>query len=353
MDLTGKRGDEEPGKEKALHRHGASVPARVPASSSSALLVALCAAGVGACKTPRQSVSAARGDEPALATTTSPDSLPDGALADDPYEAGFAIARPAECNCPKPGETWTDDTWQFAVLDDRGLLVPDPSQAQSRTEGLALDTGAPGDDPNAVVFTWPKATEIIDRNFVRLEALVTEYSRLVGTCDGSTSSGFGETSWLTWIRSDQARILEEAAVNTRSSELWCKEVVRQLVDRYVPTGSRYRQYGNCGEGGRVAACLAKRSGFADQEIRLCRSANDHFFAMVFRGVEGPVNHRWCLLDRWPVVGANFACGYDIAGGLRRFVAKDGVAVTDSRGWYDNLTCTTLESYIREPSSFAH
>ena len=133
-----------------------------------------------------------------------------------------------------------------------------------------------------------------------------QYSVLVGTLLKRAPVGPGEVSWTTHIRSSQYRAYRMAS--WMGSRSFCNKVVEQLVDRLVPGGSTYLQYGNCGEGGHVGACLAKSAGFRDSEIRVCASRNDHFFAMVKH--ENPFM-KWCILDRWKIAGDNFRCGIDV------------------------------------------
>ena len=103
----------------------------------------------------------------------------------------------------------------------------------------------------------------------------------------------------------------------------------------------YAPYGNCGEGGRVGACLALKAGFSKGKIRTCASSNDHFFAMV---KQSDPAQKWCVLDRWPLVASdNFACGvdWDEAG---RGVTHNGVNMPQK--WFQDVKCIDFGSYLK-------
>lgn len=233
------------------------------------------------------------------------------------------------------------------------------SRAPYSVQQFALDRKTLED--GTVIYSWPKSKEVIKRDFKRLGELMTEYSETVGTLLHQEPTGPGEEAWVSWIRTEQHSEIESARLKaiekerSRSGETgqlklrnvtkaWCNANVSQLVDRLVPEGSRFRQYGNCGEGGNIGACLASRSGFKESEIRLCLSANDHFFAMVYRGVENGTDHKWCILDRWPLI-KNFSCGVDLDED-RRQVSQNGRLVNQK--WFKRAGCTTLDKYLVDP-----
>jgi len=299
------------------------------------------------CKTPQGDSAVRSGDQLAMG----------GSPSMGLFEQGFSLSRTDGCRegVPESGtsseaggvgcqtQASTDAGYVIARRSGSGpgesALAVSTDRAGQDMRGFALDRGrtAEGD----VVFKWPSARETIDRDYDRLSELMTEYSKLVGTMLKRAPEGRGEEAWASWIRSDQSRRCE--ARRTSGSIAWCEEVVTQLVDRFVPSGSTYRQYGNCGEGGRIGACLAKRAGFKDNEIRLCLSQNDHFFAMVWRGKEEStgVDHKWCILDRWDLIG-HFSCGVDVDTS-RRVVTKNGRA--QSNEWLNKVKCDTLENYV--------
>ncbi len=192
------------------------------------------------------------------------------------------------------------------------------------------------------VYRWPKS---IPHEYAALDTQMNEYAHFVGTSLHKLPSGAGETAWLTGVRADQEKNISKAA--RYGARVWCGQVITQLVDNLLPEGSAFRQYGNCGEGGEVGACLAYKAGFAENEIRMCASTNDHAFAMVKH--TDPAQ-KWCLLDRWPIVeGKNFICGIDWDPVTRR-VTNQGTAVPSH--WFERVNCATLPDYLRLVASLA-
>ncbi len=275
-----------------------------------------------------------RESETGLREAVGPDStvMPTNPIGGDPYEEGFTITRRPAVYCPIDGGTFNDRTWPFAFYDaDDRMAI---------SGGFALDQGTTPEGD--IVFKWPKADETIHRDYDRVAELMKEYSELVGTCLHRGATGPGEEAWLSYIRSEQ--FAKTGAALRESTEAFCSEVVNQLIDRYVPSGSRYRQYGNCGEGGRVGACLARRSGFKDSEIRVCLSKNDHFFGMVYRGEENGKDHKWCILDRWDLIG-NFNCDVDVDD-IAHEITYQGKPT--GQNWFAKAKCATLEEYQKNP-----
>lgn len=255
------------------------------------------------------------------------------------YSQGFTIASTGRCKLDSV-------VCDAAVYDSEGHPIDRSAEALKSEKStkirsdLSLDTGTFEGD---VIFKWPAEDQVINRDYAKLGELMEEYGSLVGTLLHRTPEGEGEITWRQTARSEQGSSCRIA--KNKGSEGWCKAVVDQLVDRYMPSGSKYRQYGNCGEGGKVGACLAKRAGFSDDEIRLCTSDNDHFFAMVKRGVdlETKVDMKWCILDRWDLIG-RFKCEVDVDT-KARIVTLKGVPTTNK--WLDKVTCKTLAAYLKE------
>jgi hypothetical protein len=202
-----------------------------------------------------------------------------------------------------------------------------------------LDSGKIG---QYTVFVWPKvgvASQLsVAQRKDEIKRNMVEYSNLVGTLLARSPRGLGEDVWLRYRRGFNLAPVW-AAESTGDSRLWCRKIVNHLVNSFVPEGSEFIQYGNCGEGGHVGACLAKAYGFSDDEIRLCSSENDHFFAMH----KDPDGNAWCILDRWALdpVG-NYNCGVDIDT-KKRVVTFNGAEVAQE--WFQRTSCKTLKEFM--------
>jgi hypothetical protein len=252
--------------------------------------------------------------------------IPKASIAhSDLFDRGFSVAYSNKC------------ATQSSV--DCPLEVIAPPGKTLRYEDL-LDLRDSRQVGTYTVFAWPQS--LPHRDYDALGAQMRQYSELVGTLLHRAPAGPGEVSWRSHIRSSQYMGYTMAAIG--GSRAFCNVVVEQLVDRLVPEGSTYIQYGNCGEGGRVGACLAKSAGFKDTEIRVCASTNDHFFAMVKH--DDPKN-KWCILDRWKIAGDNFRCGVDLDT-TKKVVTIDGVGSTAE--WFQNVTCITFKDYIANGAS---
>jgi hypothetical protein len=253
----------------------------------------------------------------------------------NPYQEGFTLmGKP-----PVDGKMQKGTT---AFIDAKGNVYPedmaDEFKATKDNYGLNQEVL-----PNGyTVFRWPDPSEMPMRDYTRLAQLMTEYAQLAGTCLHRGAQGEGEEAWLNGMRSDQNRRISMAMAYGTVG--FCQEVVNQLVNRFVPEGSDYLQYGNCGEGGRVGACLAKRMGFMDQEIRVCVSLNDHFFAMVH---EPAPSQNWCILDRWNIIG-NFQCGVNL-NPTTHIVTLGGHDMLNSE-WIQRVDCITLDQYMTNPNA---
>jgi hypothetical protein len=201
------------------------------------------------------------------------------------------------------------------------------------------------------VFVWPKDSEAVpgtlNERYARLQKLMTEYAKLVGTCLHETPTGAGAEHWVGGKRWDDWSVIG-AARQTGDSVKFCAAVRTRLVETYVKPGSTYCQYGNCGEGGHVGSCLAKRMGFADDEIRLCASRNDHMFGMV-KDLSKP-DGRWCILDRWDLIG-HYRCDVDVDDASEEIIYKksDGTWSKTGQNWFQRARCATLDAYIKDPS----
>jgi hypothetical protein len=207
------------------------------------------------------------------------------------------------------------------------------------SDSLALDTANIG---NRTVFVWPNlsaARSLSQADRLKgIERNMLEYSSLVGTLLKRDPVGRGEEEWLFERRSlNMAPVW--SALDTGDSDRWCRSVVKNLVHTFLPEGSEFIQYGNCGEGGHVGACLAKTYGFGDDEIRLCASENDHMFAMH----KDPAGNQWCIMDRWKLdPTGNYSCGVDVDL-EKRVITYKGEPTTNS--WFQKVTCRTLSEYL--------
>jgi hypothetical protein len=186
------------------------------------------------------------------------------------------------------------------------------------------------------VFTWPKTIET--RSYDKLGIQMRQYARYVGTMLHRSPEGPGEQNWSQFLRSEQYYHYTPKA--RKGADAYCGAVVEALIDTYVPEGSDFRQYGNCGEGGRVGACLAHKAGFKPDEIRVCESKNDHFFAMVRHS---DPKRKWCILDRWNLVAnENFICDVDWDKETRGITYLGKRSNTE---WFQRATCTPFSTYL--------
>lgn len=200
-----------------------------------------------------------------------------------------------------------------------------------------------GSHKGYTVYRWPERSKIKTRDYDSLDEQMTQFAESVGHCLKRAPAGASEEAWACGIRQERMTKVYAAIGSARR---WCDAVKEQLVDDFLPTAplwkfwqhSPYCQYANCGEGGKVGACLAYDHGFHENEIRLCASKNDHMFAMVV----GPPGKKWCLLDRWAIID-NFRCGidWDVA---RQVVTVDGKASDES--WFQKVNCVTIDEYMR-------
>lgn len=202
-----------------------------------------------------------------------------------------------------------------------------------------ITIGACAGGPNDcyTVYQWPAS--LPDRDHDAIAAQMREYSKLVGTLLKRQAKGPGEETWLNYARSNANREVYRAA--PRGADAFCGAVVKSFVNTMLPEGSDFRQYGNCGEGGHIGACLAYKAGFEEDEIRFCSSDHDHFFAMV--QAKDPAD-KWCVLDRWSLINSdNYACGVDWESDSRTITYK-GERV--DMQWFTDVTCSTMEDYLR-------
>lgn len=168
---------------------------------------------------------------------------------------------------------------------------------------------------------------------------MVEFSENVGHCLHRSASGVSERAWVCDARQKNFSNVHHALGSARG---YCDAVRDNLVknlptkERFWQWNSPYCQYANCGEGGRVGACLAFDFGFTDTEIRLCQSENDHFFAMVL----AENKQDWCLLDRWANIG-NFRCGVNW-NAQERSIDVDGITTDES--WFEKVTCISLKEF---------
>jgi len=236
---------------------------------------------------------------------------------------------------------------QVAVLDS---AFGNPSGARWASAPFGISTslspldritiGNCAGQPNDcyTVYAWPAT--LPRRDYDAIGAQMREYSKLVGTLLRRQAKGPGEESWVAYQRSENFGRVVRAM--PRGTTAFCGAVVKSLVETLVPEGSEFRQYGNCGEGGHVGACLAYKAGFDENEIRVCASDNDHFFAMVRH--EQP-EKKWCILDRWPLINQdNFECDVDWDSS-RREVTHKGAAV--DKEWFKQVTCVSLQQYLTD------
>lgn len=255
------------------------------------------------------------------------------------FTDGFEVVAPTSCSAESAAADCSfslrSDTIASAVEIGGGLQIA----SSPFRFGLGLnDKETVG---SYTIYKWP--AKLGDRSYDDIAAQMREYSTLVGTLLHREAKGPGEEKWADYLRSRAFTNVVAAA--GKGTTAFCGAVVKNFVQSMVPEGSDYRQYGNCGEGGHVGACLAHKAGFADDEIRVCASDNDHFFAMV---KHSDAAKKWCILDRWPLIASdNYACGVDWDA-TDRTVTHEGTAV--DQDWFKKVTCTTLGGYLKNGAS---
>jgi hypothetical protein len=194
-------------------------------------------------------------------------------------------------------------------------------------------------------YRWPTPDEISPKDLKGLEREVREYSELVGTCLLEEAKGASENDFLR-VRNQRFDRTKKAA-RTGGAAALCGAVRENYVENKLNIGtgadrSTFCQYGNCGEGAEVFACLAFEFGFQPTDIRICLSTNDHTFAMV----RPHANQAWCLMDRWKWIDY-FHCPADVDRSLRELVTDNGTRYTGEHAdWYQKVTCFNFENYVR-------
>jgi len=252
----------------------------------------------------------------------------------DLYRDGFSIFRREDCGAETSCGTYVTTRAGRHVYGTEGHF----SSVMSNDDNpLSLDKGQ---HQGQEVFTWPAPGEVIHRDYERLKELMTQYSQLVGTSRNPDFQGTsGEFAWRLpgGIRDNQWACVKKAG--PFGSDKWCEAVVDQFVNRFVPSGSKYRQYGNCGEGARVGVCLAKRAGFRDDEIKLCEATADHVFAIVKR------DPKWCVLERWDIENrGHFFCDVEVDSDDQTVRVKNKPI---GHEWYQGVTCYTLNELQKQ------
>jgi hypothetical protein len=191
------------------------------------------------------------------------------------------------------------------------------------------------------IYRWPAEASITPLDLKALEREVRQYSELVGTCLMRDPEGASE---LDFLCSRDDRLERVLAASSRGEETFCSRVRKEYVDAPYLVGkgedrSRFCQYGNCREGVRVHACLARAFGFSAKNIRVCATPNDHIFAMVRSSDNAP----WCLMDRWKKID-HFHCPVDVDT-TTRVLMVDGQPYSKDP-WYTQLTCVTFDEFAR-------
>lgn len=214
--------------------------------------------------------------------------------------------------------------------------------------GFALDLGRTkkGD----IIFVWPnKVDRSIFRNYSWVSGQMAQYSQLTGLSVTRETDQQSRACWLDKARGEQMRAIDNA-LQTKNTDTWCRAVVHQLVNQLLPTGFDFRQYGNCGEGAKIGACLAKKASFRDDEIRICRSLNDHVFSLLrYKNATDSAggDRQWCLLDRWSIL-PNFTCQLEWNEQTGE-ILHQGIPISkeqDKRGFFKKVACVSLDSYIK-------
>lgn len=219
------------------------------------------------------------------------------------------------------------------------------SCAACKTAATSVDPAATKDlthHQGYTVFVWPKDTKK-NRSYKALKEQMVQYSQYVGTLLNRSPEGESECQWANGCRHENANKVHHA--KNKGVEVFCKAVAEHFANKILPTGSemnrsKFCQYGNCGEGGQVGACLAWEYGFRpDNEIKVCVSKNDHLFALVKD--TAAADGKWCLLDRWEIIG-NFRCGVEWDIGNKN-LKVDGVS--HPHPWFNKVTCVDLDYWI--------
>jgi hypothetical protein len=235
----------------------------------------------------------------------------------------------------------------ISILDARGASVAPKAEGLggSTLSPMLFDSAKVG---NYTIYKWPATLPV--RDYERLGAEMTQYAWLVGTWLHRGVDGAGEKEWASYRRDDQERAILKSA--SRGTKSYCETVVAELVDGLVREGSKYRQYGNCGEGREIGTCLALKAGFSEDEIRVCGSRNDHYFSLVKHS--DPAK-KWCILDRWKEINhSNFECGVDWDEAHRKVTYKgenvlrrnERTGTPEISRWFQDVTCVPLPAFIR-------
>lgn len=208
-----------------------------------------------------------------------------------------------------------------------------------REESSARDVGT---YKGYSVYVWPESNDSPERDYESLATQMGQYAELVGvSLEPALPNGTAECRWRQDERSDRVRRVEKARGDTTR---FCGAVASCYLKK-GPLGpsndrSEYCQYGNCGEGALVGACLALHYGFGESEILVCQSTSDHAFSLV----PDPKGTSWCILDRFSQIG-NFRCGISFAKNGRDILVdgEDAPSV-----WYDDARCRTLRELMTTP-----
>ena len=264
------------------------------------------------------------------------------------FTDGFSVITSNDCSADPTG-----DGCDVAVSSDDGPLVDPGAIHWAAYNPFALNLGIRPRDKKTVgdcagkpndcytVYVFP--AKIAARDYDDLGKQMREYAKLVGTLLHRKAKGPGEETWVSYQRSQAFSDVRAGAA--KGVTAMCGAVVKSMIDSLVPEGSDFRQYGNCGEGGHVGACLATKAGFGDEEIRVCASDHDHFFGMVKHSDEAK---KWCVMDRWNLINdENFECDVDWDKD-KRAVTYKGEKVTQE--WFTDVTCVTLKTYIANGAS---
>ncbi len=245
------------------------------------------------------------------------------------FDGGFTVQKASKC------ENGTKTDCELSIVDGSGNSLGGKAKDLKEVREV-------GSDRVYTVYAWPVTVRL--RDYEEIGKQMREYSNFVGTLlgPGADITGPGAEDWVSFRRSQQYSAYTDAAASGTKS--YCSAVVNELVESLLPEGSKFRQYGNCGEGGRIGACLAKKAGFRDDEIRVCASRNDHFFGMVKKG------NAWCILDRWALVNSdNFACDVDWNKDTQT-ITHQGKTMEDK--WFQKVTCVTFEKFINDGGEVA-
>ena len=197
------------------------------------------------------------------------------------------------------------------------------------------------------IYKWPRITDEVQKSprSLRLKALgdqIDLYAKTVGKCYARKPVGKSEKTWLSGDRDERVR----ATYNRKTPLRYCMAVKSQYVDKLLPRSksdpSPYCQYGNCGEGAEVGACLAYDYGFHSDEIIECYSKHDHVWSLV---PETPGSKNYCLLDRWN----SYRCGVHLKYKKQddgRFLDASAEVPGTAQFKFSDATCMTLEERAR-------